>query len=194
MRKHAKDEQIPKRRLWPAATTVVVVAVAAASVIALAGGPGRSVLASDTAHDTAVKLAVVPAVTSKTFYGCERSTGNRKVFDLSLTKPRCPSGSHRVSGAAGSGTAVTRPRRRPPRRPPLRRVRRPPRPARLRRPRPHRPAPIQPRPPRRRPAPARPALPKATAARTPIRRSRATRARSPSGRTCGARSAAGSRP
>ena len=97
MRKHAKDEQIPKRRLWPAATTVVVVAVAAASVIALAGAPGRSVLASDTAHDAAVKLAAVPAVTSKTFYGCERSTGNRKVFDLSLTKPRCPSGSHRVS-------------------------------------------------------------------------------------------------
>ena len=40
MRKHAKDEQIPKRRLWPAATTVVVVAVAAASVIALAGARG----------------------------------------------------------------------------------------------------------------------------------------------------------
>ena len=59
MRKHAKDEQIPKRRLWPAATTVVVVAVAAASVMALTGAPGRSVLASDAA-DAAVKLAAVP--------------------------------------------------------------------------------------------------------------------------------------
>ena len=97
MSKHAKDEQIPKRKLWPAVTTAVVVAVAAASAIALTGGSGPSVLTSDTAHDAAVKLAAVPAVTSKTFYGCERSTGNRKVFDVSLTKLRCPSGSHRVS-------------------------------------------------------------------------------------------------
>jgi hypothetical protein len=97
MSKHAKDEQVPKRRLWPAVTTVVVVAVAAASAIALTGGSGPSVLTSDTAHNAAVKLAAVPTVTSKTFYGCEWSTGNRKVFDLSLTKLRCPSGSHRVS-------------------------------------------------------------------------------------------------
>ena len=97
MSKHAKDEQIPKRKLWPAVTTAVVVAVAAASAIALTGGSGPSVLTSDTAHHAAVKLAAVPAVTSKTFYGCERSTGNRKVFDVSLTKLRCPSGSHRVS-------------------------------------------------------------------------------------------------
>jgi hypothetical protein len=97
MSKHAKDEQVPKRRLWPAVTTVVVVAVAAASAIALTGGSGPSVLTSDTAHDAAVKLAAVPTVTPKTFYGCEWSTGNRKVFDVSLTKPRCPHGSHLVS-------------------------------------------------------------------------------------------------
>jgi hypothetical protein len=96
MSKHAKDGRVAKRRLWPAVTTVVVVAVAAASAIALIGGSGPSVLTSDTAHDAAVKLAV-PTVTSKIFYGCEWATGNRKVFDLSLTKPRCPSGSHRVS-------------------------------------------------------------------------------------------------
>jgi hypothetical protein len=95
--KHAKDEQFRKRRLWPAVTTVVVVAVAAASAIVLTGGSGPGVLTSDTARDAAVKLAAVPTVTSKTFYGCEWSTGNRKVFDVSLTKPRCPSGSHRVS-------------------------------------------------------------------------------------------------
>ena len=48
-------------------TTAVVVAVAAASAIALTSGSGLSVLTSDTAHNAAVKLAAVPAVTSKTF-------------------------------------------------------------------------------------------------------------------------------